>query len=186
MTYDHDHRHGVTDEPGEEYSAERLTQEYWDARYRTKSSLWSGKPNPSLVSETSGLTPGTALEAGAGEGADAIWLARQGWKVTAVDVSAVALERAAAHAADAGPAIAERLCWERRDMLEWQLPRRSFDLVTAHFIHVPSGLRPQLYRRLATEEWEVVTNTAVPREAKDPDGNMVTIHDTVFRARRKA
>jgi hypothetical protein len=38
---------------------------------------------------------------------------------------------------------------------------------------------------LAAEEWDVVTNAAPGREATDPDGNAVTIHDTVFRARRR-
>lgn len=225
--HEHGHQHGQSGEPGEEFPTGMFTQEYWDNRYRTKPALWSGQPNSSLVSEASGLTPGTALEVGAGEGADAIWLARQGWTVTAVDVSAVALERAAGHAADAGPEVTERIRWERRDMLEWQVPQRSFDLVTAHYIHVPSGMRPELYRRLAgavapggmllvaahhpsdlqtsvsrpqfpdlfftgddlaadlgADEWEVVTNAAPSREVKDADGNMVTIRDTVFRARR--
>ena len=69
----------------------------WDERYRTKPQMWSGKPNPQLVREAGGLKPGKALDLGCGEGADAIWLAQQGWTVTAVDVSAVALERAQSH-----------------------------------------------------------------------------------------
>lgn len=138
------------DEPAEEFSMEVFTQEFWDNRYAAKTSLWSGYPNPSLVSETAGLKPGTALDVGAGEGADAIWLARQGWAVTAVDVSSVALERAAGHAADAGPEVAARITFQRRDMLAWQPPERSFGLVTAHYIHVPSELRPVLYGKLAS------------------------------------
>ena len=69
----------------------------WDERYRTRTQLWSGNPNPQLVREAGGLKPGHALELGCGEGADAIWLAHHGWTVTAVDVSAVALERAQSH-----------------------------------------------------------------------------------------
>lgn len=63
--------------------------------------MWSGQPNGSLVAEVADLEPGTALDVGCGEGADAIWLAHQGWKVTALDPSAVALDRAATAAGEA-------------------------------------------------------------------------------------
>ena len=56
--------------------------------------MWSGHPNEALVREVGTLTPGTALDVGCGEGADAIWLAQQGWVVDALDVSAKALARA--------------------------------------------------------------------------------------------
>src|SRR6187401_2080196 len=56
--------------------------------------MWSGQPNEALVREVGTLTPGTALDVGCGEGADAIWLAQQGWVVDALDVSAKALARA--------------------------------------------------------------------------------------------
>ena len=86
-----------------------FSQESWDERYRSRSALWSRNPNPYLVAEAGDLTPGTALDVGAGEGADAIWLASRGWRVTAVDLSAVALERASAHASELGPDIAGRI-----------------------------------------------------------------------------
>jgi SAM-dependent methyltransferase len=74
----------------------------WDERYASAEQVWSGDPNGALVAEVSALTPGTALDVGCGEGADAVWLARRGWRVTALDVSAVAIERARQHAASAG------------------------------------------------------------------------------------
>ena len=69
----------------------------WDHRYRGDQ-MWSGKPNGTLVHETSGLTPGRALDVGAGEGGDALWLAEHGWSVTASDISQRALARIAAEA----------------------------------------------------------------------------------------
>ena len=104
----------------------------WDDMYRSRARVWSGRPNPQLVAETAGLTPGTALDLGCGEGADALWLAERGWTVTAVDVSAVALERAAGHAAasEAG----SRITWLQRDLEAWA-PDGQFDLVSAQFLH---------------------------------------------------
>jgi SAM-dependent methyltransferase len=115
----------------------------WDERYRSKAQLWSGKPNPQLVREAGGLRAGKALELGCGEGADAIWLAQQGWTVTAVDVSEVALDRArshekaalareSVHAAEG--AIGSRITWQQADLEQWE-PVDSFDLVTAQFLH---------------------------------------------------
>ncbi|UJH69989.1 hypothetical protein [Ornithinimicrobium sp. INDO-MA30-4] len=63
----------------------------WDNRYSSQERVWSGNPNGSVVAETQGLAPGTALEIGAGEGADSIWLAERGWSVTTNDISQVSL-----------------------------------------------------------------------------------------------
>lgn len=74
----------------------------WDAVYAEGDRIWSGAPNGALVAEVAALPPGTAVDVGCGEGADAVWLAQRGWRVTALDVSAIALARAADHAAAAG------------------------------------------------------------------------------------
>ena len=104
---------------------------FWEDRYSSRSALWSGNPNPHLVSEVSDLSPGTALDAGSGEGADAIWLAERGWQVTAVDFSAVALERGAAQAAARGADISGRIAWLHQDLIEWVPAEASYDLVSA-------------------------------------------------------
>lgn len=115
-------------------------REFWDARYAERDHLWSGEPNAVLVEEVSGLAPGTALDLGCGEGADAIWLARRGWRVTAADISAVALGRAARHAADAG--VADRIDWRRHDLGE-SFPEGAYDLVSAAFLHSPGETMPR-------------------------------------------
>ncbi len=110
------------------------SEQYWEDFYRDREAAWSGKPNSLLVEEVSDLTPGTALDLGCGEGGDAIWLALQGWRVTAVDVSATALARGAGHAAAAG--VGEAIEWERHD-LAVSFPSGSFDLVSACYLHSP-------------------------------------------------
>ena len=101
----------------------------WDKRYSEQDQMWSGNPNGTLVAEVAGLAPGRALDVGCGEGADAIWLAGLGWDVTALEVSGVALERAARHAADAGVTVR----WVHAGMVEAALPPASFDLVSAQY-----------------------------------------------------
>jgi SAM-dependent methyltransferase len=104
-------------------------QAHWDKRYSEEDQMWSGKPNGTLVAEVAGLAPGRVLDVGCGEGADAIWLAERGWDVTALEVSGVALERAARHAADAGVSVR----WVHAGMVEAALPSASFDLVSAQY-----------------------------------------------------
>ncbi|WP_436529609.1 FAD-dependent oxidoreductase [Actinoplanes sp. HUAS TT8] len=119
----------------------------WEERYRAKDSIWSGKPNVQLVAEAAGLPAGRALDVGCGEGADAVWLAERGWRVTGVDISSVALLRAAGHAASAG--LADRITFTQADLREQAPERRAYDLVSAHFMHLPAEPRRELYARLA-------------------------------------
>ncbi|MGI5169687.1 SAM-dependent methyltransferase [Spirillospora sp. CA-253888] len=111
--------------------------EYWDGRYSESDRMWSGRPNDMLVREITGVRPGTALDIGSGEGADSIWLAEQGWRVTAVDISQVALDRAAGAAAEAG--VADRVDWQRHD-LSATFPEGAFDLVSAQYLHAPGDM----------------------------------------------
>lgn len=124
-------------------------REGWEERYRARPSIWSGRPNPQLVAEATGLAPGRALDVGSGEGADAIWLAERGWQVTAVDISATALERAATNAAAAGEPIAARLEWVRADLRDHPLPAGTYDLVSSQFMHLPGADRQKVFARLA-------------------------------------
>ncbi|BCJ40709.1 methyltransferase [Actinoplanes ianthinogenes] len=121
--------------------------ETWEERYRAKPTIWSGKPNAQLVAEAAGLPAGRALDVGCGEGADAAWLAERGWQVTGVDISSVALLRAAGHAAAAG--LADRITFTQADLRKEPPAERSYDLVSAHFMHLPGDVRRELYARLA-------------------------------------
>jgi len=117
----------------------------WEQRYAESERIWSGRVNARLAEVADGLAPGRALDLGAGEGADAIWLARAGWRVVAVDISETALARGAE---DAG-ALAERIEFQQHD-LNTSFPDGEYDLVSAQFLHSHAPLeREQILRRAA-------------------------------------
>lgn len=111
------------------YVGDPAVQAEWDRRYADREHLWSFQPNGALVAEVAGLTPGRVLDVGCGEGADAVWLARGGWEVTAIEVSGLALQRATEHARDVGVAVR----WVHAELAEAALPPASFDLVSAQY-----------------------------------------------------
>lgn len=91
-----------------------MIQESWNARYQSRSRMFSGLPNPTLIAETADLSPGHALEIGCGEGADALWLAEHGWHVTATDIAPTALR----HAAQTPSGAAHRVAWVEADLTD--------------------------------------------------------------------
>jgi len=153
----------VTDATGHHHDHERRDglgpgDEDWDERYSASEQVWSGNPNGALLAEAAGLAPGRALDVGCGEGADAVWLARAGWDVTALDVSGVALERAARHAREEGVTVH----WVHRGLVEADLPAGSFDLVTVHYPALP---------RTAARDAERALTAAVA-----PGGTLLVVH----------
>lgn len=123
------------------------TAEFWEARYSQKDQIWSGKVNPVMAGIVETMAPGRALDLGCGEGGDALWLADRGWTVTAVDVSQVALDRAAARADAVG---ATGITWERHDLTA-TFPVGPFDLVSAQFFQSPIEFPRMALLRQAAE-----------------------------------
>jgi SAM-dependent methyltransferase len=149
-------RHGMRPEPVEGHHRDPGFDEttvfdaaFWNNRYASAPTIWSGNPNPQLVTEASGLAPTTALDVGCGEGADAVWLAERGWQVTALDISQVALDRAGEHARQSAPESADRITWQQADLTEGLPLEPGFGLVSVQFLHVPPGQRDPLYLQLA-------------------------------------
>jgi trans-aconitate methyltransferase len=121
--------------------------EAWEFRYAEQPQRWSGNANATLMDVVAPLTPGRAVDLGCGEGADAIWLARQGWTVLGVDISDTAVTRARGAALEAG--VDGRATFEARDLATWE-PSGEVDLVTASFFHSREELpRTQILRRIA-------------------------------------
>lgn len=120
---------------------------YWDEIWEgERAPAMSSQVNPHLIKEIGDLTPGTALEAGCGAGAEAIWLAQQGWQVTGADVADTALALAADRAAVNG--VTHRVEWVQADLSTWE-PSSRYDLVTTHYAH-PAMPQLDFYDRLAT------------------------------------
>ncbi|MFT5444906.1 MAG: SAM-dependent methyltransferase [Gammaproteobacteria bacterium] len=109
----------------------------WNARYAGKQRVWSAEPNASVAAELQDLPAGKALDLGCGEGRNAIWLARAGWQVTAIDFSAVAIGKARTLAAHYGVDVD----WAVSDVCDYPMPDGGFDLVLMSFLHTDSAER---------------------------------------------
>lgn len=115
----------------------------WDRRYAASEGVWGAEPNVWVAQELNGLAPGRALDLGAGEGRHAVWLAERGWQVTAVDFSAVALERGRAAAGALG--VGGRIEWRVEDATCFAPEPARLDLALAAYLQLPAeGLRAAL------------------------------------------
>jgi SAM-dependent methyltransferase len=108
--------------------------QWWEQHYRSATALPTGRPSAQLVAEVAGLNPGTVLDAGSGTGADAVWLAEQGWTVTAVDVSPTAVQQARELAGQHATTAAARIAWFVADLTIW-VPPQQYDLVVSQYVH---------------------------------------------------
>ncbi|AZC13312.1 class I SAM-dependent methyltransferase [Microbacterium sp. ABRD28] len=118
---------------------------FWESHWEERGDDRALPPHPALETEIADLAPGAALEAGSGEGAEAVWLAERGWKVTAVDLSARALRRAGARFSDRSFAVP--IEWLHADLTTWE-PIHPFDLVTTFYAH-PAMAQDAFYARLS-------------------------------------
>jgi SAM-dependent methyltransferase len=109
----------------------------WNRKHAESGRLYGAEPNRFLVAETSGLPPGTALDLACGGGRNAVWLAEQGWSVTGVDYSDVALAQARELASERGVAVE----LVQADLRDYVPPARAFDLVVVLYLQLPAGER---------------------------------------------
>ncbi len=188
---------------------------FWEDHWRARPAGRTLPAHPALEVELGGVAPGTALDAGAGEGAEAAWLAAHGWDVTAVDISAHALARA-----ETGTG-AGSVRWVEADLTQWE-PAAAFDLVTTFYAH-PAMPQDAFYARisrwvapggtllivghdhayadgppvdavtgperargvLAEDLWRVRTAETRPRTVLTPSGAERVLHDVVVTAVRR-
>ena len=120
----------------------------WDARYRGTDRVWPAEPNVWVAKELAELAPGRALDLGAGEGRHALWLARTGWSVVAVDFSPAGLDRGRAMAT-MEKEVGGRIEWVAADLRTFVPEPQGFDLILLSYVHLPPGERASLLRRAA-------------------------------------
>ena len=87
------------------------------------------------------------MDLAAGEGRNAVWLASQGWDVTAVDWSEVAIDKARGLAARSEVVGID---FEVHDLLAWEPPVAEFDLVLIVYLQIPHHEREAVWARAAT------------------------------------
>ncbi len=110
----------------------------WDVRYSETELAWGAEPNRFLAPEIAGLEPGRALDLATGEGRNAIWLAQQGWAVTAVDFSSVGIDKARRIAAERKVDIT----WIVDDVVTFEVEPGAFDLVIVFYLHlIPADMK---------------------------------------------
>ncbi|GAA5118517.1 class I SAM-dependent methyltransferase [Haloechinothrix salitolerans] len=110
-----------------------MRSEDWDEKFAASEFLFTERPNQTVVTETIDLKPGAALDLACGQGRNAVWLAEQGWHVTAVDFSRVGLDRARELAEARGVDVT----YIGADVVSWQPPVRAFDLVLISYLQLP-------------------------------------------------
>jgi SAM-dependent methyltransferase len=122
-----------------------MEREDWNRRHTEAGLLFGAVPNRFLVAEVAGLRPGRALDLACGGGRNAVWLAEQGWSVTAVDYADVGLASARRLAAERGVEIE----WLQADLREWEPPVCEFDLVVVLYLQLPAEERRTVLGRAA-------------------------------------
>lgn len=110
----------------------------WDEKYREKPELWGREPNAFVRQRLESSAPGRAVDLACGDGRNAAWLAAQGWSVTAVDFSPVAIEQARSRAPEVD--------WVCADVTTWAPERAPVDLALIAYLHLPMT---QLHRVLS-------------------------------------
>jgi len=117
----------------------------WDQRYSTSELIWTGRANQFVEAHLADLEPGTAVDLGAGEGRNAVWLASRGWAVTAVDFSQVGLDKAQQLASEHGVDIDTI----HADAATWQ-PDDAVDLVVLSYLQLPADQQRTVLEHAAT------------------------------------
>lgn len=129
-------------------------QDYWDRLWSNTLSGQADKvarrpANAHLSTELAGLPPGRALDAGCGHGAETLWLAWRGWRVTAVDFSAACLAHGQSMAEAAGSDVAERIDWIQADLAVWTPDPGDYDLLLCLYVHI-AGSETEIVKRMAS------------------------------------
>lgn len=139
-----------------------MDKDDWNRRYQGGDLLWTDRPNRFLVAEAGGLEPGRALDLACGEGRNSVWLAEQGWRVTGVDFSRAAIEKAGRLAEQRGVEVD----WVCADLLEYAPPPEAFHLVIVLYLQIAETERHVVFSNAASA---VARGGTLLLVAHDPD-----------------
>jgi 2-polyprenyl-3-methyl-5-hydroxy-6-metoxy-1,4-benzoquinol methylase len=113
----------------------------WDQRYSKENYAYGTEPNDFLVEKINYLPKGKILCLGEGEGRNAVWLAKRGYEVTAVDGSKIGLKKAQRHAKMSGVTISTI----HTDLSEFVIKPEFWDIIISIFCHLPPNLRAEVH-----------------------------------------
>lgn len=122
-----------------------MMKDFWDERYGEEGLAYGETPNVYLSEITDQITDGgSVLVVGDGEGRNGVWLAKQGFDVTCIDYSPVAIDKINAFASQNAVSV-NTIC---ADMNEWNWPREKFDAVVSIYVHFPLEVRATLHQKM--------------------------------------
>ena len=123
--------------------------EAWDERYRSADLVWGAEPNRFVRRLCERLPAGEALDIACGEGRNALWLARRGWRVLGVDFSEAAIERARELTAAEDHMVRLHLSWKVSDVTAEPPRRNRYDLTIVSYVHIEPAERDAMLRAAA-------------------------------------
>ena len=119
-----------------------MTIDFWDNRYSAEEYVFGKEPNDFFKNKIDTLEPGKILVLAAGEGRDAVYAAKKGWEVLALDQSEKGKEKALKLSKEQNVTIEFQVC----DILE--IENFSYDVIALIFFHLPSETRKRLYQKI--------------------------------------
>ena len=117
----------------------------WDEKYDSEEYIYGKQANTFLQENVDSLPMGEILCLAEGEGRNAVFLSKLGYRVTAVDASEVGLNKARKLAEENGCAIE----FIHADLGDFDLGMNKWDGIVSIFCHVPLSIRKQLHAKLA-------------------------------------
>ena len=122
----------------------RQMSQFWDERYRSEAYVYGREPNAFFSAQLVTKAPGKLLLPGEGEGRNAVYASRKGWKVNAFDQSSVGQAKALALASDLGVEINYRVC----QMGDFFFIKNHYDAVGLMYFHTDPLAREHLHRKV--------------------------------------
>jgi SAM-dependent methyltransferase len=116
----------------------------WDERYSAEEYAYGITPNKFLEQNVHSIPKGRVLSLAEGEGRNAVFLAKRGYFVTAVDASIVGLNKAR-KLAEKNDVVVEFI---HADLAGYDLGENKWDGIVSIFCPLPSSIRKELYKKV--------------------------------------